>query len=84
MRALGNDGVDGLVVAGTGNGTLHRELEAALLDLQRRGIQVVCSSRCGGWVLAVPGAALPAADDLTPAKARVELLLQLLAPQVQA
>jgi L-asparaginase len=84
VRALGNDGVDGLVVAGTGNGTLHRDLETALLDLQRNGVAVLCSSRCDGRVLAVPGAALPAADDLTPAKARVELLLRLLAPQARA
>ncbi len=83
VRALGNDGVDGLVVAGTGNGTLHRELETALLDLQRNGIQVMRSSRCGGRVLTAPDAAIPAADDLTPAKARVELLLRLLAPQLQ-
>lgn len=83
VRALGNSGVDGLVVAGTGNGTLHRDLETALLDLQCNGIQVLCSSRCGGRVLAVSAAALPAADDLTPAKARIELLLRLLAPQIQ-
>jgi len=83
VRALGNDGVDGLVVAGTGNGTLHHDLETALLDLQRRGVQVLCSSRCGGRVLPLPDAALPTADDLTPAKARIELLLRLLAPQIQ-
>ena len=84
VRALGNDGVDGLVVAGTGNGTLHRDLETALLDLQRNGIQVLCASRCGGRVLAAADAALPVADDLTPAKARVELLLRLLAPPIRA
>ena len=82
VRALGNDGIDGLVVVGTGNGTLHRDLETALLDVQRNGVAVLCSSRCGGRVLAAPDAALPTADDLTPAKARVELLLRLLAPQI--
>ena len=81
VRLLGSDGVNGIVVAGTGNGTLHRDLEAALLEVQRRGVQVLRSSRCGGRVLAADDADLPAADDLTPAKARVELLLRLLVPQ---
>ena len=81
VRALGKDGVQGLAVAGTGNGTLHCELEAALLEVQRMGVQVLRSTRCGnGRVVAGADAVLPSADDLTPAKARVELLLRLLAP----
>ena len=72
-------GAKGLVVAATGNGTLHAELEAALLDAQRQGVKVLRSTRCcSGRVLAADSDALPAADDLIPVKARVELLLQLL------
>jgi L-asparaginase len=79
VRALCAAGVRGLVVAGTGNGTLHRELEAALLEAQASGVRVVRSTRCpDGRVLATPSDTLPGADDLPPAKARVDLLLQLL------
>jgi L-asparaginase len=82
VRALcaGEAGIAGIVVAGTGNGTLHRELEGALLDAQSAGVQVLRSTRCGnGRVISEGDAALASADDLTSPKARVELLLRLLA-----
>jgi L-asparaginase len=71
----------GLVVAGTGNGTLHRELEEALKQAQDAGIVVWRSSRCArGRVLANEGARWPvAAGQLAPAKARLALQLSLLA-----
>jgi L-asparaginase len=79
VRALCAAGVRGLVVAGTGNGSVHRDLEAALLDAQSQGVRVRRSTRCGaGRVLATPGDQLAGADDLSPAKARVELMLGLL------
>jgi L-asparaginase len=68
--------VQGLVVAATGNGTLHHELEAALLEAQANGVRVLRSSRClNGRVLGKADDRLPSADDLTPVKARVELML---------
>ncbi len=80
VDALRAAGARGLVVAGTGNGSVHHALEQALLEAQRAGVQVLRSTRCGdGRVLDAAAAALPSADDLTPAKARVELLLRLLA-----
>lgn len=79
VRALCGIGVRGLVVAGTGNGTLHRDLEAALVEAQGQGVSVLRSTRCrNGRVLATAGAVLPSADDLTPEKARVELMLRLM------
>jgi L-asparaginase len=79
VRALCAAGVRGLVVATTGNGTVHRDLEAALLEARRTGVRVLRSSRCAdGAIVGDGAAALPAAHDLTPAKARVELLLDLL------
>ena len=79
VRALCASGVQGLVVAATGNGTLHGALEAALLEAQAGGVRVLRSTRClNGRVLSVADAALPSSDDLTPVKARIELLLQLL------
>ena len=80
VRAMRAAGVQGFVVAATGNGSVHRELESALLAAQRDGASVLRSTRCGnGRVLDAAAAALPPADDLTPAKARVELLLRLIA-----
>lgn len=80
VDALVADGVDGLVVAATGNGTVHHSVEAALLRAQAQGVSVLRSTRVGaGAVLAKPGDALPAAGALTPVQARVELMLELLA-----
>jgi L-asparaginase len=81
VRAACEIGVQGLVVAATGNGTVHHTLEAALLEAQAQGVTVWRSSRCGnGRVIARADDALPSAGELTPAKARVELILQLLTP----
>lgn len=78
VSALRACGVRGIVVSGTGNGTLHRELDAALRDAQAHGVHVLRSSRCANGRVLEIGDALPAADDLPPAKARVELMLRLL------
>jgi len=79
VDALVAKGVRGLVVAGTGNGTVHAALEAALADAQDSGVQVLRAARSAGGVVGEDPSALPSAGVLTPAKARVELLLQLLA-----
>jgi len=79
VDALVAQGVDGLVVAGTGNGTLHRDLEAALRRAARHGVRVLRASRCaGGPVLGGDADELPGAGALTAVQARVELLLRLL------
>jgi len=79
VHALVAQGVDGLVVAGTGNGTLHHELEAALRQAQAQGVKVVRSTRCAqGRVLAKPDDTLPDSRGLSPVKARIALMLDLL------
>jgi len=79
VRALCADGVQGIVVACTGNGTVHRVLEAALLQAQGRGVAVLRSTRChDGAVLDASVNPLPNAGALTPVKARIELMLQLM------
>ena len=79
VQALCGAGARGLVVAATGNGTVHRDLEAALLEAQARGVRVLRSTRTrAGSVIGVPRDALHVAGDLTPEKARVELMLSLL------
>lgn len=76
---LVRDGVHGLVVACTGNGTIHGDLEAALLRAQNAGVRVVRSTRCQeGQVLPKPGDALQDSKGLSPVKARISLMLELL------
>ena len=73
-------GVRGIVVAATGNGTLHQRLEAALRAALVQGVAVLRCTRCAeGAVVGSPEGALPSAGALTPVQARVELLLSLLA-----
>ncbi|HYW58648.1 MAG TPA: asparaginase [Polaromonas sp.] len=72
-------GVQGLVVAATGNGTIHHALEAALLKARDAGVRVVRSTRClQGRVLATPGDIFPDSGGLGPVKARVALMLSLM------
>jgi L-asparaginase len=83
VDALVAAGVHGLVVAGTGNGSLHATLQHALADAVGRGVVVVRASRVGcGHVMhdaAAPDAALGfvSAGSLNPYKARVLLMLAL-------
>ncbi len=78
VDALVAQGVQGLVAAGTGNGTLSAALEAALLRAQAQGVRVLRATRCAAGT--VRGAApLPSAGALSAVQARVELLVQLLA-----
>jgi L-asparaginase len=79
VEALLTQGVQGLVVAATGNGTLHHALEAALLKAQAAGVKVVRATRClNGRVLPKPDDTLPDSKGLSPVKARVDLMLRLL------
>jgi len=79
---MAHDAPDGWVVAGTGNGTLHHDLEAALIDAQKQGAQVLRASRCAlGGVQSRDGDVLPHAGALTAVQARVALMLHLLAQQ---
>ena len=78
VDALLAQGVDGIVAAGTGNGTLHRDLEAALLRVQSAGVQVLRCTRCAAGPV-IGQTLLRSAGTLSPVQARVELLLQLLA-----
>ncbi|MFL6664760.1 MAG: asparaginase [Rhizobacter sp.] len=79
VRAIVAAGVRGIVVAGTGNGSLHRALEAALRETRAAGVRVLRTTRCrDGRVVGGGADAWASADDLTPEKARVDLLLDLL------
>jgi len=77
---MAHDAPQGWVVAGTGNGTLHHQLEAALLDAHKQGVFVLRASRCAqGGVQSREADVLPHAGSLTAVQARVALQLHLMA-----
>jgi L-asparaginase len=68
----------GLVVACTGNGTLHQGLQSALQRAQAQGVAVWRSTRVArGGVACGPQDPWPSAGRLTPAQARLALSLAL-------
>jgi L-asparaginase len=78
VEALVHSGVRGIVVATTGNGTVHHALEDALLRAQAGGVEVRRATRCAqGRILPKSDDRLPAAEGLSPVKARIALLLEL-------
>jgi L-asparaginase len=79
LREGASEPVRGLVLAATGNGTLHHALEAAVLKAQDAGIAVLRATRCtSGRILPKPDDRLRDAGALTPVKARIALMLELL------
>ena len=83
VDALVEAGVQGIVVAGTGNGSLHALLQQALAEAVQRGVTVVRSARVGSGHVMRNGAApddqygFVSAGNLHPFKARVLLMLAL-------
>ncbi len=79
VDALVANGVDGIVIAGTGNGTIHQSLEIALRRAQLEGIAVLVATRCvNGRVLPIKGREFEVLAGLSPVKARIALILRLL------
>jgi L-asparaginase len=81
VDALVAAGVKGIVVAGTGNGSIHATVQTALAEAAARGVAVVRSSRVGSGHVMRNGAAsddalgFVSAGALNPYKARVLLML---------
>jgi L-asparaginase len=86
-NALDDDPVMGIVVAGTGNGTIHVDLDSALREAHAQGVRIVRTTRCAKGCV-VPGAlndgAFPHSGGLSPVKARIALMLDLLAQKKAA
>ena len=79
VDALVAQDVRGLVVAGTGNGTVHHELEASLIKAQASGVEVVRATRCTqGRVLPRSDDRFPTSNGLSPVKARIDMTLRLM------
>jgi L-asparaginase len=73
--------VRGIVVAGTGNGTVNHDMEVALVDARAQGVRVVITTRCTSGQL-VGARGVPVVDagylGLSVVKARIALVLELL------
>ena len=79
VQALTAAGVKGLVVAGTGNGTVHQQLLSALAQAQARGVVVRLTTRCAEGQIVGEAVALQTAPmGLNAYKARVSLMLDLM------
>ena len=69
-----------LIVAGTGNDSIHHELEVALLKALAGGVVVVRATRCVyGQVIPKTGDMFGESHGQSPAKARDALILRLMA-----
>lgn len=71
--------VQGLVVAATGAGTVHQALEAALRRARAAGVWVWISTRCPWGAIAPTATGAWPGVDLPPVKARLALMLTLMA-----
>ena len=79
VQALVASGVQGLVVAGTGNGTVHQSLLAALDQAQTKGVAVRLTTRCAeGQIVGQATVLQTAPAGLNAYKARVSLMLDLM------
>ncbi len=76
-------GVDGIINAGVGDGSLYHEVETGLVDAQKQGVVIVRSSRVGNGIVARNSEVnddqnnFVVSDTLNPQKARVLLMLAL-------
>ncbi len=68
----------GIVVAGTGQGTIHQALEQALLAAQQQGVRVVRASSCQGLVHQALHDPFIVYPQLSPKQARIQCMLDLL------
>lgn len=79
VRALVQAGVKGIVVAGTGNGTVHQNWLDALSEAQAQGVAVRLTTRCADSVMLNSPIDLPLAPSgLNAYKARISLMLDLM------
>ncbi|MFH5176324.1 type II asparaginase [Campylobacter jejuni] len=80
-KALFEHGTKGIVVAGSGAGSIHKNQKDVLKEFLKKGLKVVVSSRVVAGCVAVSDSdeklGFISAEDLNPQKARVLLMLAL-------
>jgi len=84
VDALVASGVDGLVVACTGNGTVHHAIEEGLVDAEKQGVRIRLSTRCLTGRIVGDATRWPDVGGLSPVKARISLMLELLSERMKA
>ena len=81
-KALFANGTKGLIIAGSGAGSIHEDHEKALKELISQGLKVVVSSRISQGRVALnsqkKSLGFISAEELKPQKARVLLMLSLI------
>lgn len=82
IDAAVKSGAKGIIYAGMGNGSIHCNAEAALIDAAKQGVIVVRSSRAGNGVVVTTNPFwdennFVKSDTLNPQKARILLALAL-------
>lgn len=81
VDSLVASGVAGVVIACTGNGTLHCSLEAAIGRAEHSGVRIALASRCwDGRMVGRSSGLSHGIEGLSPVKARIQLLLELILP----
>jgi L-asparaginase len=76
-------GAKGLINAGVGDGSVHKDVMPGLTDARKKGVIIVRSSRVGSGIVARNGEAnddeldFVVSDTLNPQKARILLMLAL-------
>ncbi len=79
VQALVAAGAQGIVVAATGNGTVHGALATALADAQARGVAVRLATRCPeGRIVGEGAPGIATSGARTPVQARIALMLELM------
>lgn len=83
VQAAVEGGAEGIVFAGVGNGNLNPQVETALAQAREEGVAVVRSARVGSGHVTLDAEVddeaygFVVADDLSPQKARILLMLAL-------
>jgi len=78
IRGLVEDGVKGIVTAGTGAGGISSQMSAARTEaIQKHGVVFVSTTRTGSGSIYSEGTNIIAGDSLNPQHARILLMLSL-------
>lgn len=83
VDAFAGAGAKGLIHAGVGNGSVHKDVMPGLTDARKKGVIIVRSARVGSGIVARNGEAnddeldFVVSDTLNPQKARILLMLAL-------
>jgi len=83
VDALVGAGAKGIIHAGVGDGSVHKDVMPGLIDARKKGLIIVRSARVGSGIIARNGEAnddeldFVVSDTLNPQKARILLMLAL-------